>query len=532
MGHDIEMISIVRGSHRDDVDGRGKDGCAPTSSKVQRRNMATSEALNAHVPEVEGNMERRWVAVDYPGPVKDVRRALETLGGEEEVLTAAREALEDERNRASTSGRTLELRLNKDADRALLTGRIARSNGMVLKVDWKENRVVQGAELVARLENTYVFDGMADFQYQLPSNSRKTAEYVMNGNDVTIESMIGETGNEELQLLPPFFAKVDQPLEYNFKEYYAPEHARVYPKEAGKVFKSTVQTVDYRVNEVPAALEERSFPKDLPEELVEIIKNMFQERPVWSIGNITERLKDFPAGSLRKALAYHCYRFANGPWGKLWVRNGYDPRLDQRAGLYQALYYRLPLKWYRNESKELQQGSIPGPADAQEGAVGPSLADVCSFKALPLRRGIFVQLNDLIDGEIQEILEGHLRREDLHCEESNGWFDRETMDRIRSVMYRRFCELKGIAVAPSPVAEGSPRPLPMESVPADAALLPGALSSAQDAEEEEEYALLDEDSDLSSMEDDGQGSVSDGYPMDVASDEDRHFLDPSEDGLA
>lgn len=494
--------------------------------------MATNEALNVHVLGEEGGMERSWVAVDYPGPVKDVRRALETLGGEEEILTAAREALEDERNRPSTSGRTIELRLNKDADRALLTGRIARSNGMVLKVDWKEDRVVQGAELVARLEHTYVFDGMADFQYQLPSKSEKKAEYVMNGNDVTIESVIGETGNEELQLLPPFFAKVDQPLEYNFKEYYAPEHARVYPKEAGKVFKSAVQTVDYRVNEVPAALEERSFPKDLSKELVEIIKNMFQERPVWSIGNITEKLKEYPAGSLRKALAHHCYRFANGPWGKLWVRNGYDPRLDQRAGLYQALYYRLPLKWYRNESKESQQGSRPGDIDAQDGAVGPSLADVCSFKALPLRRGIFVQLLDLVDGEIQEILQDHLRREDLHCEESNGWFDRETMDRVRSVMYRRFCELKGVDVAPPPLEEGSPRPLPMESVSTDAPVLPGAPASAPDAEEEEEYALLDEDSDLSSMEDDGEGSVSDGYPMDVAYDEDRHFLDPSEDGLA
>eukprot|EP00963_Diacronema_lutheri_P010120 scaffold967_cov321-Pavlova_lutheri.AAC.9 len=518
----IEMISIETGKELPWFETDREKG------RKERRLEATVEK-NGHVLGEEGGMERRWVGVDYPGPVNDIHKALETLGGKEEVLDAAQEALQEEGTQPSTSGRTLELRLRKDADRPLITGRIAKSSGMVLKVDWKEGREVQRAELVARLEHTYVFDGMADFQYQPPPKPRRTADYLMNEDDVTIESMIGETGQEELYLLPPFFAKVDQPLEYNFKEYYAPEHARVYPKEAGKAFKSPIQTVDYRVNVVPAAMAERSLSKDIPKQLVDTIKTMFDEKPVWSIGSIMERLKDFNAGTVRKVLAHNCYRFANGPWGKLWVRNGYDPRVDPQAGMYQALYYRLPLKWYSNKSKGSFDGSKSGLRGLQGVSSDPSMADVCSFKALPLTRGIFVQLIDLEDAEIQEILQNHLRREGLHCEESNGWFDRETMDRIRFVMYRRFCDVKGVDVVPPPrEQELSDRVAPGPNH-TDAGVFPGVHVSG--AEEEEEYALLEEDSDPSSTEDDGDGSVSDGYPMDLGYDEDPHAMDPSEDAV-
>lgn len=43
--------------------------------------------------------------------------------------------------------------------------------------------------------------------------------------------------------------------------------------------------------------------------------------------------------SLLPLVSYH---FTSGPWKTLWVRLGYDPRIDPEAKQYQCLDYRVP----------------------------------------------------------------------------------------------------------------------------------------------------------------------------------------------
>uniref|UniRef100_A0A914RT54 Transcription factor IIIC subunit 5 HTH domain-containing protein n=2 Tax=Ascarididae TaxID=6250 RepID=A0A914RT54_PAREQ len=45
-------------------------------------------------------------------------------------------------------------------------------------------------------------------------------------------------------------------------------------------------------------------------------------------------LEDFLLKSLLQKYAFY---ILNGPWGRLWCRFGYDPRIDPKAKMYQSV---------------------------------------------------------------------------------------------------------------------------------------------------------------------------------------------------
>ena len=51
------------------------------------------------------------------------------------------------------------------------------------------------------------------------------------------------------------------------------------------------------------------------------------------------RLIELPSPSLLVLVGYY---FTSGPWKKLWVKFGYDPRSDPSSKKYQCLDFRLP----------------------------------------------------------------------------------------------------------------------------------------------------------------------------------------------
>lgn len=67
---------------------------------------------------------------------------------------------------------------------------------------------------------------------------------------------------------------------------------------------------------------------------------IFEERPVWS-KNALMYLTKYSSAQLKYLLPAVAYYFVTGPWRVMWVRFGYDPRLDATSLKYQTLDYRL-----------------------------------------------------------------------------------------------------------------------------------------------------------------------------------------------
>ncbi|MEO2190880.1 MAG: hypothetical protein ABGY24_00400 [bacterium] len=73
------------------------------------------------------------------------------------------------------------------------------------------------------------------------------------------------------------------------------------------------------------------------------LRKIFLERPVYAgpplAVMVASKMNNvvFSDADANAQLAKLCYRFSSGPWRGCWVRKGYDPRKDPRAGKYQVV---------------------------------------------------------------------------------------------------------------------------------------------------------------------------------------------------
>jgi len=49
---------------------------------------------------------------------------------------------------------------------------------------------------------------------------------------------------------------------------------------------------------------------------------------------------------VRKVIPNYTYKFTKGPWRKLLVRRGVDPRTCNVWRMLQLVYWRMPAQWY------------------------------------------------------------------------------------------------------------------------------------------------------------------------------------------
>ena len=99
---------------------------------------------------------------------------------------------------------------------------------------------------------------------------------------------------------------------------------------------------DFAERSVPPWLGEPSADSGCSRETFDALRDLFERRPAWAH---VAALEAVPAG-LRKAaeaaLPRVAYKFANGPFRKVWIRRGVDPRLDRSFAKYQVIEVRQP----------------------------------------------------------------------------------------------------------------------------------------------------------------------------------------------
>lgn len=164
---------------------------------------------------------------------------------------------------------------------------------------------------------------------------------------------------------------------------------------------------------------------------------------MWSTLALLRTLPRSQSGRCRKHLAAVAFRFLNGPWQKLWVRRGYDPRRLPPARAFQTVAYKSPLEWYPTSTREgkkvareaQQQAAAQGRPAPTAGRRGDQAA-VLALAALPPRRSTFFCLADVTHPDIRALVEQEPQAGG--CSEHSGWFSKPAMDAIKAVLKQGF----------------------------------------------------------------------------------------------
>ena len=99
--------------------------------------------------------------------------------------------------------------------------------------------------------------------------------------------------------------------------------------------------------ETATALEALGVSKETADAIVRALES----RAVWAHDALLEALpesaaKTAGAASIEKAFPLFAFRFKDGPFRRLWVRRGYDPRVRARDARLQCLEMRLDASWF------------------------------------------------------------------------------------------------------------------------------------------------------------------------------------------
>ncbi|KAL3820566.1 hypothetical protein ACJIZ3_006471 [Penstemon smallii] len=194
---------------------------------------------------------------------------------------------------------------------------------------------------------------------------------------------------------------------------------------------------------------EKSIPKNSDQwKWLMVLHELFYERPIWVKKSLTESLLDRGQNiensllknlnatlsfkfkllislPISRLLYISLYYFSNGPFLKLRIRKGYDPRKDPESRIYQKTDFRVP-------------PSLRSYCDINMGSgLTNNWKDICAFRVFPYNLQSTFQLCDLEDDYIQQEIRKPGCQESCHMSFSspvgNMWFSSHA---IRSFRYR------------------------------------------------------------------------------------------------
>ncbi|KAG2235746.1 hypothetical protein INT48_009161 [Thamnidium elegans] len=291
--------------------------------------------------------DKTFFCVEYPGYVKRVKRALETLGGEK----ALTEAL--------NTNSTVDLKYRPgDPFSHAIKGQILPTSKLLVKVT---RRVKKNKEAETKWEtkvegvvtNTLRFRNLADFQYIVPKEDKvyQLKEALTKGNVQHIIDYRVDTDDnlENLRNIPPpIFTITEGVLSYGYRQNAPVLRVRVKQPDGSFKIKllnrsrsvdNAITVVRYHEENMPTKswhnLSKLTDKKEMA--IAKVLEELFEARPIWSRSAIVARLPYEKNVAIRQGLARYAYTFTNGPWQNCWVKYGIDPRKDPKYRIYQSI---------------------------------------------------------------------------------------------------------------------------------------------------------------------------------------------------
>lgn len=431
-----------------------------------------------------------YFAVNYPGYPSSISRAIETLGGTDGIAKARssdtnyielRFRPEDPYSHPAFGelrhSNYLLLRISKSKNRqdtsapgSKTTFSSCETNGMsidggadtptlgsetfvpesskkqaTLEIEEMESSQIEmptseelRADLVARVDHAYTFDGMVDYQYVLAAHADSARKKKKKRIDPRFDkgSLIDIEQDDLMMLIPPLFSLKDIPEQLVLRPSNIVKAKQKQEKIMQQQWEMDITPcfgLDFKIEEVPQKINwENKLVKDSNDWILQTaISKLFEERPIWPKRTLQDRLADdglkLTYDQLKRLLFRTAHYFGCGPYRTLWIRNGYDARKDPESRIYQRIDFRIP--------KSLRDCEYANSKEDEK----ISWKDICAFKVVPHKKFSSLQLYDLQDEYIQE----QIRRppERTTCRQSTGWFSRTTFDNLRLHVRVRFLSL-------------------------------------------------------------------------------------------
>lgn len=225
------------------------------------------------------------------------------------------------------------------------------------------------AEIVGLVREKYVCEGMADFQYLtarrfFPGDSASESDrrvdlppavdtsghvWPPSENQRTLKASLRPylkvAGEEELEMVPEVFSKVDLPLKYEFRQ-----RSGYQPAETAKKSTTTMTYLNFH-DEAPAPEAPPSHPAaqrsrsvgasdGVSERVTRLLRAKLEEKPVWLRTRMFAGFDAAEKRAARRIIRQFCYVFIDGPWRGSWIRMGYDPRSTPESAKYQVVELR------------------------------------------------------------------------------------------------------------------------------------------------------------------------------------------------
>ncbi|XP_018343284.1 PREDICTED: general transcription factor 3C polypeptide 5 [Trachymyrmex septentrionalis] len=306
-------------------------------------------------PIISGHrFDKKLICIKYPGNIINVDKAIETLGGISSISmendcsvnfihcnnkgAAEKKCATDNKNQYDTC---IDKNLLKRKKNLFIFNN--KYENLSQRTDYEVPRL----KILGRIETEFKFTNLCDFQYVPMTQNRLNPKKLE-----CIYSLIYPTGiplyswlkNDVPYFLPPaVFSRMDTVQQYIPKTETDSNSDNVINtnKKSKAGFPSYVY---FSTSEVPTAapkgIETAMKVKFLQNTHLEQVRQLFEERPIWSKNAIMYKTR-FTSEQLKILLPSVAYYFMTGPWRIMWVKLGYDPRKDVNARKYQTLDYRL-----------------------------------------------------------------------------------------------------------------------------------------------------------------------------------------------
>uniref|UniRef100_A0A336K515 CSON001519 protein n=2 Tax=Culicoides sonorensis TaxID=179676 RepID=A0A336K515_CULSO len=378
------------------------------------------------------NMERVLVCVDYPGKVLNPEKAIETLGGSEEVSKAF-----------NGDKKRLEIRFNpENVYCRKATGEKVSGTGMLIKIRAKTNaqtgkKEIQDASIAGITHEIHQFNNLMDYGY-IPLQKVKGGSIECIYPNIVpsgiLESNYIETNkNVPLFLPPPIFSRIDTPQTGLFKKQEQTE-AGTSDNVIGVLRsrrKNYATCITFSITDpVPQKPHKSAFDsitlKVISQEKIDAVKETFKTRPIWTRLGLIENSK-VSAENVKAILPIVAYYYSSGPWRTCWIRFGYDPRKDFEARIYQPIDFRFKAvpgtkrENTKNKRERLNKKHLEGNSS------------VFTEDTIPETRLTFYQYCDIQVPRIQENLL-KMSPVGIECDEKRGWLPQEFQDQTRDIM--------------------------------------------------------------------------------------------------
>lgn len=406
------------------------------------------------------------VSIEFPAKVRNIPKALSLVGGIDTLASCV------------DKQEPLQLRFRpRDAFEHPISSRTTKHQNILLKVDIPKKFLEQAngdirlaiklsnGEFSAKphqiLDTNFRFREMADFQRNTLKSDflAKVRPSIFSGSLKAIKSLdvqsSGASGSQqgELDIIPPpKFSQIVFPFQYGYRQNPAVSvlsnedgtSSLVHTSVTRKLYSIMIGWDEVAPTKPPDSLP--SSPDSNVSACIERVRELFDQRPMWTRRGVESNIDPQLLGELKYALPYVAYFFKSGPYRSAYAKYGVDPRLSPEYAIYQTEHYRILDKPGTADNKMQQATPDQSSIADVSGNLGNNengSSDVASYKfdGIHLMGSRVIQLCDITDPQVLPLLSSAQLRESID-KQYDGWYAASDIDLIRRVLRAKLLAIR------------------------------------------------------------------------------------------